>query len=82
MRFFIGLIIIICGFCLVWQANWIVTTFGHIPWAEKHLGSEGGSRLMIKLIGILVIFIAMLYIFGFIEGVIWGIFGSLFGKRS
>ncbi len=82
MRFLIGLIIIAAGFILVWQANWIVQNFGHIPWAEKHLGYEGGSRLMIKLIGLLVIFIAMLYMFGFIEGVIWSIFGSLFGKRS
>ncbi|MDP2736754.1 MAG: hypothetical protein Q8O59_03180 [bacterium] len=82
MRFLLGMIIIAGGFVLVWQANWIVTTFGHVPWAEKYLGSEGGSRLFWKLMGILVIFIAMLYMFGFIEGVIWSVFGSLFGQRN
>ncbi|MFA6304152.1 MAG: hypothetical protein WCV73_03460 [Patescibacteria group bacterium] len=78
MRFFIGLLGIAASFLLVWQANWIVENFGHNDWAEEHLGSSGGSRLMWKLIGLAGIIIAMLYMFGFIEGVIWAIFSPLF----
>ncbi len=78
MRFFIGLIVIAIGFVLVWKADWIVNNFGRNNWAEIHLGSEGGTRIMWKLIGLAVIFLAMLYMFGFIEGVIWAIFSPLF----
>ncbi|PIT90732.1 MAG: hypothetical protein COU22_00575 [Candidatus Komeilibacteria bacterium CG10_big_fil_rev_8_21_14_0_10_41_13] len=78
MRFFIGLIGIGLGFLLVWKADWIVNNFGRNNWAERHLGTEGGSRLLYKLIGILVIFLAMLHMFGFFETFVLGIFGFLF----
>ena len=80
MRFFLGLIGVVIGFLPVWKANWIVETFGHVPWAEEYLGNDGGSRLLWKLIGILIIFLSFMYMFGFIEGLIWAIFGSLFNR--
>ncbi|MCX6785699.1 MAG: hypothetical protein NTZ18_02505 [Candidatus Komeilibacteria bacterium] len=82
MRFFLGLIGIAAGFLLIWQANWIVVNFGKTAWAEMHLGTEGGSRIMWKLIGLGVIILAMLYMFGFIEGVIWAIFSPLFNRSQ
>ena len=78
MRFFFGLIGIAIGFLLIWKSDWIVNNFGRIDWAEIKLGSEGGTRIFWKLVGLAVIAIAMLYMFGFIEGVIGAIFSPLF----
>jgi len=80
MRFFLGLVFIAIGFLLIWKADWIVNNFGHIDWAERHLGTEGGTRLLWKLIGLGVIFLAMLYMFGMIEGIIGAIFSPLFRR--
>ncbi|MBU1130591.1 hypothetical protein KJ840_00455 [Patescibacteria group bacterium] len=80
MKFIIGLIGIAAGFLLIWKSNWIVQNFGRIDWAEEHIATEGGTRLLWKLIGLAIIFISMLYMFGMVEGIIIGIFGSLFRR--
>ena len=82
MRFLFGFIGIIIGFLLIWRADWIMNNFGRIDWAELHLGSEGGTRILWKLIGLVVIFLAMLYMFGFVEGIITAIFAPLFRARN
>lgn len=82
MRFFLGFVGIAVGFVLIWQSNWIVNNFGRIDWAEIHLGTEGGTRLFWKLIGLGVIFLAMLYMFGLVEGIIWWIFSPLFRGQT
>ena len=78
MRFLIGILGMAAGFVLVWQANWITNNFGRNEWAEAHLGAEGGTRIMWKLIGLGVIILSLFYMFGFIEGIIWAIFSPLF----
>ena len=78
MKFILGIIGIVIGFLLIWKSDWIVNNFGRVDWAEIKLGAEGGTRLLWKLIGLAVIIIAMLYMFGFIEGVIGAIFSPLF----
>ncbi|HAH04333.1 TPA: hypothetical protein DCL28_02110 [Candidatus Komeilibacteria bacterium] len=80
MRYVIGLLVIAVGFMLVWKADWIVNNFGRVNWAEKYLGYDGGSRLFWKLMGIVVIFLSMLYMFGFIGGLIDLIFSPLFRR--
>ena len=82
MRFFLGLIGIIIGFIFIWKADWIVNNFGRIDWAEIHLGSEGGTRLFWKLVGLGVIILAMMYMFGLVEGIIWMIFSPLFRGQT
>jgi len=47
---------------------------------RKYLGYDGGSRLFWKLMGIVVIFLSMLYMFGFIGGLIDLIFSPLFRR--
>jgi len=78
MKFFLGLIGIAIGFLLIWKTDWLVNNFGRIDWAEQHISAEGGTRLFWKLVGIGIIFISLLYMFGFIEGILSGIFSSLF----
>ena len=78
MKIILGLIVIAIGFLLIWKSDWIVNNFGRVDWAEKHLGYDGGTRLLWKLIGLGIIILAMLYMFGFIGGIIGAIFSPLF----
>jgi hypothetical protein len=60
MHYIIGLIGMAVGALIVVYSEKIYNAFGVIPFFEKYLGTEGGSRLGYKLIGILVFFIFML----------------------
>ncbi len=59
---------------MVKYSNWLVTNFGHIDWAEEHLGTMGGSRLMWKLIGLVLIIGSFLVISGLMNNIILSIF--------
>ncbi len=56
-RIIFGIFIIIGGYLIVWKSDWIVGNLGNVGWAEEHLGTEGGSRLFYKLLGLAVIFL-------------------------
>ena len=60
-NFIVGILIAAVGYLLVWKSNWLLNNFGRIGWAEAHLGTEGGSRLMYKLIGFIIIMIGFLH---------------------
>lgn len=75
-NFFVSLLIIIFGFIITWKANWIVQNFGRNAWAEAKLGSEGGSRLMYGLIGILIMIFGALLMTGLMKNLVLGIFGN------
>jgi len=64
MKFIFGIILVAIGFTMVWKTEAWFSFFGRIAFAEKYLGTEGGSRLFYKLIGILGIFIGLLLITG------------------
>lgn len=55
------------GFLIVWKSEWLYRTFGPVATADKYLGMEGGTRLMWKIIGLLVIFMSWLYLTGDIK---------------
>lgn len=63
-KWIIGSILIALGVILVVKTEWFLGFFGRIAWAEEKLGSEGGSRLFYKLIGIGLIVFALLWISG------------------
>ena len=67
------------GVVMVIKTEWFVQNLGSMSWAEEHLGSSGGSRLAYKLIGLVLIVVAMLGMTGLLGNIILGIFGSLFG---
>jgi hypothetical protein len=79
MRFIYTLIGLIIGSLLVIKSEWFYRNFGSIPWAEIHLGAEGGSRLFYKLIGLAIILVSLLYFSGILQSIILDIFGPLFG---
>lgn len=45
------------GSVIVIKSEAVYSFFGPVQWAENKIGSEGGSRLFYKLIGILIIFL-------------------------
>lgn len=51
-RILIGLGMVVIGAFITIKAHAIYEALGPMAWAEEHLGTEGGSRLMYKLIGI------------------------------
>ena len=77
MKWFIGLLVIGFGSLLVIKTQWIYDFTGPIEWADQHLGTEGGTRLFIKLIGIVIILGAFLAVTGILGGWITGIFGGV-----
>ncbi len=82
MKYIFSLLAIIVGFLLVKYSNSIVNNFGYVDWAEKHLGTEGGTRLMWKLIGILFIVGALLVISGLMDIILISIFSPLMGNSG
>jgi hypothetical protein len=60
-QFIVGMLISGVGFVLVWQSDWMMRNFGRVPFAEKYLSTEGGTRLFFKLLGILVMIIGIMH---------------------
>lgn len=82
VRFFIGLPIIIAGFLMVWKSEWLINNVGRVAWAEEHLGTEGGTRILYKVLGILLIFGGFFAMTGLLQDIVTGVFGPLFGFRA
>jgi len=76
MKYFLGIIIVGIGFMIVWKSDWLMNNFGRISWAEAKLGTEGGTRLLYKLIGIAIIIGSFLYMSGALQGIMRAIFGT------
>jgi len=73
----LGIIFILIAPWLIIKTEWFLQNFGRIPWAEKHLGTEGGTRLFYKLIGILLIFVGLLMLFNMFNGIVYWVLGPL-----
>lgn len=76
MAVFIGFILLVAGVSMVYYANWMYYNIGAVAFFEKYLGG-GGTRLGYKLIGIFVIFIGALSVFGLIDVFIMWVFGPV-----
>ena len=57
----------VIGFIMVWKSDFFLKNFGRVPTAEKYLGSEGGTRLFYKLLGILVMIGGIMYALDMLE---------------
>ena len=81
-KIILGLIVAAIGAVITIKAEWIYQNFGAIPSADKYLGTEGGSRLAYKLIGILTAIVGFLIMTNLAEAVVIGIFGAMFSGFS
>lgn len=79
MKYFISALAIGLGTILVVKTEWFIQNFGAIAWAEQHLGTEGGTRLAYKLMGIILIIGALMMATGVLQNVILSIFAPVFG---
>lgn len=60
----LGILIMAMGLWLVVKTEWMMSNFGRIAWFEEKLGTEGGSRLGYKLVGILFIIVGTIVMTG------------------
>ena len=79
MNFIFGIIAILIGALIVVKSEWILENFGGSSWAEEHMGTSGGSRLLYKLVGMVIILFALLSMAGLMDNILLGIFGRMFG---
>lgn len=56
------------GIAIVIKTESVLKAFGRMEFFEKHLGTEGGSRLGYNLIGLVMIFLGVMMVFGMIGG--------------
>ena len=82
MKLFVGIFAIIIGALLVIKSEWFLQNFGSIQWAEEHMGSSGGSRLMYKLLGIAAILIALMLMTNLLQLILINVLGPLFGLKQ
>ncbi len=64
MQFILGVLIIALGIYMVLKTNVVLKNFGRNSFFERNLGTEGGSRLGYKLLGLLLIFIGLVIMLG------------------
>lgn len=72
MRYFIGILLVTVGILLIIKTEWFIQNFGTNAWAEEHLGYNGGTRLMYKLIGLIFIFFGFLAITNLLNAFLLG----------
>lgn len=82
MKIFLGIIIAAAGTFTVIKTEWFLENFGRIDWFDQKLGTEGGSRLGYKLVGILAIFIGLLLVFGMEGGFLAWLTSPLTGRMG
>jgi len=75
LRVFIGILITVAGFMVVWKSEKVLGFFGKSAWAEKHLQYEGGSHLFYKLIGVIVILAGLFVISNIWQDIMKGVTG-------
>lgn len=77
MNIFWGLVLMAVGAAMVIKTEWLLQNFGRISWFEAKLGTEGGSRLGYKLLGIIVIILGIIQMTGGMGSFLAWILGPL-----
>jgi hypothetical protein len=79
VKIIIGIVGVAIGSLITIKSETILKMFGRVPFAEKYLGLEGGSRTFYKLLGVLIAVLAILLMTGMLQKMILGFLGPLFG---
>lgn len=64
MQIVLGILLTALGCVLIIKTEWFLSNFGRIAWFEEKLGTDGGSRLGYKLLGIIAIFLGIVMMTG------------------
>ena len=73
MNIITGIFLVVAGALMSIKADWITRNFGHSEWAETKMGAYGGTRTLIKLVGIGAVVLGMLMATGLIKNLIVGL---------
>jgi hypothetical protein len=68
MHIIYGIIMFGLGIAATVKSESLLNAFGRVGFFEQYLGSEGGSRLGYKLLGLLIAFIGIMIMTGLIDG--------------
>lgn len=82
MKFVYGFLIIGVGVLLIMKTEWLVENFGRIDWAEQHLGTEGGTRIFYKIMGVIIIIMSFLAMMGVFNTPLKNSFGKSFSPSN
>lgn len=72
----------VLGALMAVKSESVYNAFGPVRWFEEHLGTEGGSRLGYKLIGVLIFFLGFMIMTGMINGFMMWILGPLIMRQG
>ncbi len=61
---------IAAGLFMIIKTEGLISWFGRIAWAEEKLGSEGGTRVFYKILGMGAIVLAFMIMSGKIVGLL------------
>jgi len=75
-----GAVLFLIGPFLTIKAEWFLENFGRIGWAEQHLGTEGGTRLFYKILGVFFIFLGLTMMFNLFTGIVLWFFSPIMPK--
>ena len=75
-RIIVGFLMAAAGFMIVWKTDRVYRAIGRLPFGEKIFGS-GGTRFLLKLIGLILIFVGFLVITNLHTKILEAIFGRL-----
>lgn len=79
MNFIYSVIGVVAGFLLIRYSVAITDTFGRVSWAEEHLrGGLAGTYSLYRIVGVVLIVLSLLYMFGSL-GFITNPLSSVFG---
>ena len=56
------------GTMMIIKTEWLLQNFGRIAWFEDKFGTEGGSRLGYKLVGVIIIILGVIELSGGMGG--------------
>jgi hypothetical protein len=75
--FITGLAVMLIGVAIVVKTEAFLSAFGRIGFFERFFGTEGGSRLGYKLIGLAAVFIGFLMVTGLINAFMSWLLGPI-----
>ncbi|MCX6795219.1 MAG: hypothetical protein NT165_00600 [Candidatus Falkowbacteria bacterium] len=64
MVIILGIVVAFGGVMMILKTEWLLENFGRIDWFEEKFGTEGGSRLGYKLLGLVAVIIGVIMMTG------------------
>lgn len=78
MGIIVGIVMAVIGTLMCIFNEKMLAAFGRIPSFEEHFRFEGGSRFFYLLLGLILIVIGFMLIFGLFEALALSILGPIF----